>query len=100
MILDGLKMNMLEGSMQLSGEYNTKDIKNPSVDMDFKATTIDIPAAVKAFSTLAKFAPIADQAVGKVTLNMKYSSYLDPQYDACDEFHCRQGKFYVECDWN
>ncbi len=78
LILDGLKMSMLEGSMQLSGEYNTKDIKNPSVDMDFKATTIDIPMAVKAFSTLKKFAPIADQAVGKVTLGMKYSSYLDP----------------------
>jgi hypothetical protein len=77
-ILDGLKMSMLEGSMQLSGEYNTKDIKNPSVDMDFKATTIDIPMAVKAFSTLKKFAPVADQAVGKVTLGMKYSSYLDP----------------------
>jgi hypothetical protein len=78
LILDGLKMSMLEGSMQLSGEYNTKDIKNPSVDLDFKATTIDIPMAVKAFSTLQKFAPIADKAVGKVTLGMKYSSYLDP----------------------
>jgi hypothetical protein len=78
LILDGLKMSMLEGSMQLSGEYNTKDIKNPSVDMDFKATTIDIPMAVKAFSTLKKFVPIADQAVGKVTMGMKYSSYLDP----------------------
>jgi hypothetical protein len=77
LILDGLRMNMLEGSMQLSGEYNTKDIKNPSVDMDFKATTIDIPAAVNAFSMLKKFAPVADQAVGKVTLGMKYSSYLD-----------------------
>jgi hypothetical protein len=78
LILDGLKMRMLEGSMQLSGEYNTKDIKNPSVDLDFKATTIDIPMAVKAFSMLQKFAPIADKAVGKVTLGMKYSSYLDP----------------------
>jgi hypothetical protein len=78
LILDGLKMSMLEGSMQLSGEYNTKDIKNPSVELDFKAITIDIPMAVKAFSTLQKFAPIADKAVGKVTLGMKYSSYLDP----------------------
>lgn len=78
-ILDGLKMNMLEGSMQMSGEYNTKDIKNPSVDMNFKATTIDIPSAVKAFSSLTKFAPIAEKAVGKVTLTMKYSSYLDAQ---------------------
>jgi hypothetical protein len=77
-ILDGLKMSMLEGSMQLSGEYNTKDVNNPSVEMDFKAITIDIPAAVNAFSTLQKFAPIADKAVGKITLGMKYSSYLDP----------------------
>jgi hypothetical protein len=77
-ILDGLNMSMLDGSMQLSGEYNTKDMKNPSVDMNFKATTIDIPMAVKAFSTLKKFAPIADQAVGKVSISMKYSSYLDP----------------------
>ncbi len=45
-IFDGLKMNMLEGSMQLSGEYNTKDIKNPMVDLDFKASAIDIPGCI------------------------------------------------------
>jgi|WetSurSiteA1Bulk_404760.scaffolds.fasta_scaffold01168_5 hypothetical protein len=76
-ILDGLKMNMLDGSMQLSGEYNTRDIRNPMVDFDFKAVSIDIPAAFSAFSTLQKFAPIAEKAVGKVNLGMKYSSYLD-----------------------
>jgi hypothetical protein len=76
--LDGLKMSMLDGTMQLSGEYNTKNIKNPSVDMDFKASSIDIPAAFEAFTTLQKFAPIAEKAVGKVSLAMKYSSYLDP----------------------
>jgi hypothetical protein len=76
-ILDGLKMNMLNGSMQVSGEYNTKDTKNPMVDFDFKASTIDIPAAFDAFTTLQQFAPIAQKAVGKVSLGMKYSSYLD-----------------------
>jgi hypothetical protein len=76
-ILDGLRMNMLDGTMQVSGEYNTKDVKNPMVDFDFKATTIDIPAAFSAFSTLQKFAPIAQKAVGKVSLGMKYTSYLD-----------------------
>jgi hypothetical protein len=76
-ILDGVSMNMLDGSMKLSGEYNTKDVKNPMVDFDFKATTIDIPAAFSAFSTLQKFAPIAGKAVGKVTLGMKFTSLLD-----------------------
>ncbi len=63
--------------MELTGEYNTRDIKNPGVDFDFKATSIDIPSAFKAFSTLQHFAPIARKAVGKVSLGMKYSSYLD-----------------------
>ncbi len=76
-ILDGLSMNLLEGSMKLSGEYNTRDIKNPMVDLDFNATTIDIPSAVAAFSMLEKFAPIAAKAVGKVSIGMKYSSLLD-----------------------
>jgi hypothetical protein len=76
-MLDGLKMNMLNGSMELSGEYNTRDIKTPMVDFDFKATAIDIPAAFTSFSTLQKFAPIAGKAIGKVTLGMKYTSYLD-----------------------
>ena len=76
-ILDGLKMNMLEGSMQLSGEYNTKDVKNPMVDFDFKASAIDIPAAFESFTILQKFAPIARKAVGKVSLGMKYTSFLD-----------------------
>jgi hypothetical protein len=76
-ILEGVSMNMLEGSMQLSGEYNTKDVKNPMVDFDFKATAIDIPAAFTSFSALQKFAPIAGKATGKVTLGMKYASLLD-----------------------
>jgi hypothetical protein len=70
-------MNMLDGSMKLSGEYNTKDVKNPMVDFDFKASAVDIPAAFAAFSTLQKFAPIASKAVGKVSLVMKYTSLLD-----------------------
>jgi hypothetical protein len=76
-ILDGVSMNMLDGSMKLSGEYNTKDIKNPLVDFDFKASAIDIPAAVASFTMLEKFAPIASKAVGKITLGMKYTSLLD-----------------------
>jgi hypothetical protein len=76
-ILDAVKMNLLNGSMQLSGEYNTTDVKNPMVDFDFRATAIDIPAAFSSFSTLQKFAPIASRAVGKVNLGMKYASYLD-----------------------
>ncbi len=76
-ILEGVKLNMLEGSMQLSGEYNTKDVKSPLVDFDFKASAIDIPAAFASFTMLQKFAPLAGKALGKVSLGMKFTSYLD-----------------------
>lgn len=76
-ILDGLSMNMLSGSMKLSGEYNTLDIRNPLVELNFKATSIDIPEAFSAFSTIQHFAPIASKAIGKVSLDMKFSSLLD-----------------------
>jgi len=62
--------------MKLSGEYNTRDVKNPMVDFNFTATSISIPAAFSSFTTLQKFAPIASKATGNVSLGMKFSSLL------------------------
>ena len=72
-----LSLDMLEGNILLSGEYNTQDIKNPLIDFNFKATTIDIPMAFASFSVLEKIAPIASKATGKVSLGMELSSFLD-----------------------
>ena len=95
-IFDGVKMNMLNGSMQLSGEYNTKDIKSPMVDFDFKASAIDIPAAFASFSTLQQFAPIASKAIGKVTLGMKYTSYLDEHMMPLLKSIVGKGNFFAD----
>jgi hypothetical protein len=78
-ILDGLSMNLLDGSMKLSGEYNTRDVKNPMVDFDFKVSAMDIPQAFSAFTTMQKFVPIASKAIGKVSLDMRYISLLDAE---------------------
>jgi vacuolar-type H+-ATPase subunit H len=76
-ILENLKMNALQGSLELSGEYNTKDIRNPAVDFGIKAVNIDIPLAYEAFGILQQFAPIAKKAQGKVSVGLTYSSFLD-----------------------
>jgi hypothetical protein len=78
-LLENLGMNMLEGSMKLSGEYNTLDMKAPLVDFDIEANGIDIPSAFKAFSVLEKLAPIAKTATGKVSVRMQYTSLLDEE---------------------
>ncbi len=76
-IMDKLSMNMLQGSMLLSGEYNTQDIKTPMVDMDMSIKNIDIPSAFTAFNTVKKLAPVAENMKGKISSDLKFTSNLD-----------------------
>lgn len=75
-VMENLSMNTLDGSMKLTGEYNTQDRKNPIVDLKINATGIDIPMSFATFDILGKIAPIASKANGKVTLDLSYSSLL------------------------
>jgi hypothetical protein len=61
----------------LSGEYNTKDIKSPMVDLSLDVRKIDIPDAFKAFVTVQKLAPIAERTSGKVSTRLEFTSFLD-----------------------
>ncbi len=78
-LLENLLMSTLEGSMKLSGEYNTQDMKAPLVDFGIEASGIDIPAAFRSFSVLEKLAPIAKTATGRVSVQMQYTSLLDEE---------------------
>ena len=49
--------------------------------------------------TLQQFAPIAGKAVGKVSLGMKYSSYLDAHMMPLLKSVVGKGNFTSECDW-
>jgi hypothetical protein len=74
--MENLSMNTLDGSLALSGEYNTQDMKNPAVDFKISASNIDIPKSAKAFDLLGKVAPIASKATGKINLTLNYTSLL------------------------
>ena len=76
-LLDNLAMNLLEGSMKLSGEYNTQDISKPFVTFGMEISNFDIPSAFNSFRTIEKIAPIAKNCKGKVSSNMKFTSLLD-----------------------
>jgi hypothetical protein len=76
-VMEKLKMNMLEGNIELNGEYNTQDIANPLIDFGFQANSIDIPQAFTSFDVLEKIAPIASKATGKVSIGMDLSSFLN-----------------------
>ncbi len=79
MKLDNLKLTIdeLEGSMALTGVYNTQNIKKPTVDFDVDVANFDIPKTFKMFNSVQKLAPIAQYAKGKVSTSLKFNTLLD-----------------------
>lgn len=76
-ILKNLGMNMLEGSLVMNGEYNTKDVKSPLVDFNLNMKDFDIPATFTTFNTVKKLAPVAQNAKGKISAEMNINTKLD-----------------------
>ncbi len=76
-LLDGLQLSTLGGSMQVDGEYNTVDISAPMVDLGLKLTDINIPSAYSAFNSIEKLAPVAKNLNGNVSAGIEFTSFLD-----------------------
>jgi hypothetical protein len=77
MNMDNLNMNMLEGSLNVSGEYNTQNIKKPTVAFDMKIAGFDIPTTIKSFSMLSTIASSAKEVTGKVSTQFTMTATLD-----------------------
>jgi vacuolar-type H+-ATPase subunit H len=77
--LDKLKMTFpdLEGTMQLSGVYNTQNVKKPAVDFDIDIANFDIPKTFTSFNSVQKLAPIGKYAKGKFGTRLKFVTNLD-----------------------
>ena len=74
--MQNLAMNLLEGSMVLNGEYNTQDIKVPSIDFGMDIRQFDITSALSSFSILEKILPNPENYTGKVSAKLDLYSVL------------------------
>lgn len=74
--LDGLKMRLLNGSLAMTGEYNTSDRLKPFVDFAFEGTDLDLNMAANSFSVVDSLLPLAKNTVGKVSPKFNYNSLL------------------------
>jgi vacuolar-type H+-ATPase subunit H len=83
MTLDNLKLAIdeLEGTMALTGVYNTQNVRKPIVDFNVNIANFDIPKTFKAFNSVKKLAPIAQFAKGKFSTDMKFTTALDEHMD-------------------
>ena len=76
-IMDHLKMNLLDGYFGVDGEYNTQNMEAPSATMALDIRDIEIESALNSFSMLESLAPILKHCKGKVSIKFDYTSLLD-----------------------
>ncbi len=84
--LESFSMNMLEGKMTASGQYNTTNPDQPTTAMELAIKGFDIQAANKTFTTLQKYAPVAEHAYGDFDADLNFEApfkpNLSPIYDS------------------
>ncbi|MBI4930410.1 MAG: AsmA family protein [Bacteroidetes bacterium] len=76
-MMNNLKMNLMQGSMLMSGTYSTVNPKVPAVDFNMNISDFDIPMTFKYFNTVQKLAPVAKYSTGRFSTQLKYTSNLD-----------------------
>ena len=74
-----LSTKTLGGKIVFNGVYDTKEPSAPKFDMDFGINNISIQESFKAFNTVQKLAPIAENMQGNLTTNFSMSGDLDKE---------------------
>ena len=76
--LSDFSMNMLDGQMTASGQYNTRDPQQPKTNMNLAIEGFDIQKANKTFTTLQKYAPVAEHAYGDFDADLAFKAPFQP----------------------
>ena len=69
-------MKILDGSILMNADYDTRDTLKPSMKADFDVKNIGIRDAFKTFNTVQKLAPMAKNIDGKVSSTLQFSSLI------------------------
>ncbi len=80
LILDALNMNMLGGSMVMSGEYNTPAKQLPSFNLKMNVKDFDLPSAFRSVSTIRNLVPLAGESTGAFTTNLAINGKIGKGY--------------------
>lgn len=88
--MNNVNMNLMDGSMGMSGYYDTRNIKRPSVDFNLEIKDWDIIKTFKTFNTVQKLAPAARYAKGKMSTTLKMTTALtekmEPDYNTLNGY--------------
>ncbi|MEQ9423246.1 MAG: AsmA-like C-terminal region-containing protein [Cyclobacteriaceae bacterium] len=83
--MEGVNMNLLNGSVSMNGFYTTAGVDHPTFDFDLKVSKLSIPESFKTFSTIQTLAPMAEKMIGNFSTDFKIGGALGddmmPLYD-------------------
>ena len=74
--LENVRMNVFEGTVLMSGEYNTQNPEKPTVAFNYDLQSLDINQTANYANTIEKMAPIAKSCQGKFSSQMSFNSVL------------------------
>jgi len=75
--LQNTQMNLLQGSMQISGDYSTVDIEKPYIDFEMNIRRFDIPSALSSFDMMSTFVANPNDYTGAVSATITLKAFLD-----------------------
>jgi len=75
--MENLDMNMLGGSLNMNGYYETTNLVKPTIDFKMAIKKFDVPQTYTTFNTVKEIAPIAENATGAFSTAMTLTCALD-----------------------
>jgi vacuolar-type H+-ATPase subunit H len=69
-------MNILNGTLTMNGDYDTRDTLKPVMKADMEIRNIGIKDAFKTFNTVKTLAPAAKGIDGKISVKLSFGSLL------------------------
>ncbi|HSN49792.1 MAG TPA: AsmA-like C-terminal region-containing protein, partial [Bacteroidales bacterium] len=70
------EMNILNGTIRMNADYDTRDTLKPAMKADFDVQNIAVKDAFNTFNTVKKLAPAAKGLDGKISAKLAFSSLL------------------------
>ncbi|NOY96410.1 MAG: AsmA family protein [Chlorobi bacterium] len=76
--LNGLKMEMLDGELKLTGSYKNTPQNQPLFDFAFNILDFNIPYAYRSLTGIRKILPVAGHSQGEFSSNFTMKGQLSP----------------------
>jgi len=94
--MNNIQMGAFGGTMGLDGSYDTRNAREPKVDLDYSMKDIDVRQLTNEFLTIEKLMPIAKHVEGRLNTNFTLNSALTSNLDFVLESLTGGGEFSMK----